>query len=752
MKKALSITGTTLVFAFLLLANTSLNAQTIALQAPEPADNPNIGGNSPWDRACGSASFNEYFVTINWVGSTNTNNEFILELSDASGSFASATTLSTITDQNSNSEFLTSFSLATNIQGDGYRMRVRSTSPASTSPASPAYSMYYLGHTTNLHISPDGDGSTPGTLQVCDGGNVTLTVDNIPANEVGSYQYTWYRSGTPIGSGPSIETSGNGEYFVFIDYGDCTGSANTESNHIIISTGTSTGIAINNPANTALCEGDAAPALEANVQNGSHTYTWYRDGNVVRTAQAGGFSYAIDTDDPSFAGDYTVQIQGAGICTETSAPITITNAGSFSVNRINNQNVVVLPSQSEALSVSTDANSPTYQWYRNGIAISGATSSSYNVTQQGTYYTAVTQTGGTCTSTTINSEETTVVSPAEFRLEIDYATEYTSCTNSSMVLETATIYAVLADGTELDVTDDVASSFTYQWQKDDTAISGETARSISLTTNNENGNYTVDGSFAGMDTTSNTLPLQLGGSGSLVISSSSTVYCSSDDTINISTETDLSGETFGWQRNGTTINSTDTVLNVSEPGTYRLVVQKGDCPSISNEISITPLDPELISLSEDGDVIFPEGSSKTVTASGGTAYRWYDSNNNEVSSTDSYSFTAEGTYTLIATIDNCEIVRTITADYLDLFNIPNVITPNGDGANDQWIIPNSYSNKSDVNVIIYNAKGKEVLNATNYQNNWPESSTSFSQQNMVYYYVIKNANETLKQGTITVIR
>ncbi|MBC6997586.1 gliding motility-associated C-terminal domain-containing protein [Cytophaga sp. FL35] len=752
MKKALSITGTTLVFAFLLLANSSLNAQTIALQAPEPADNPNIGGNSPWDRACGSASFNEYFVTINWVGSTNSNNQFILELSDASGSFGSATTLSTITDQNSNSEFLTSFSLGTNIQGDGYRMRVRSTSPASTSPASPAYSMYYLGHTTNLHISPDGDGSTPGTLQVCDGGNVTLTVDNIPANEVGAYQYAWYRSGTPIGTGPSIVTTGNGEYFVFIDYGDCTGSANTESNHIIINTGTSTGIAVNNQANTALCEGDAAPALEANVQNGSYTYTWYKDGNVVRTAQAGGFSYTIDTDDPSFAGDYTVQIQGAGICTETSAPVTITNAGSFSVNRINNQNVVVLPSQSEALSVSTDANSPTYQWYRNGIAISGATSGSYNVTQQGTYYAAITQTGGTCSSTTINSEETTVVSPAEFRMEIDYATEYTSCTNSSMVLETATIYAVLADGTELDVTDDVASSFTYQWRKDGTAISGETARSISLTTNNENGNYSVDGSFAGIDTTSNTLPLQLSGSGSLVISSSSTVYCSSDDNINISTETDLSGETFGWQRNGTTINSTDTVLNVSEPGTYRLVVQKGECPVISNEISITPLDPELITLSEDGDVIFPEGSSKTVTASGGTAYRWYDSNNNEVSSTDSYSFTAEGTYTLVATIDNCEIVRTITADYLDLFNIPNVITPNGDGANDQWIIPNSYSNKSDVNVIIYNAKGKEVLNATNYQNNWPESSTSFSQQNMVYYYVIKNANETLKQGTITVIR
>lgn len=176
-------------------------------------------------------------------------------------------------------------------------------------------------------------------------------------------------------------------------------------------------------------------------------------------------------------------------------------------------------------------------------------------------------------------------------------------------------------------------------------------------------------------------------------------------------------------------------------------------PYYSNEITIAPLDPELITLSEDGDVIFPEGSSKTVTATGGgTAYVWYDANNNEVSTTDSYTFTAEGDYTLVASIDNCDVVKTITADYLDLFNIPNVITPNGDGANDQWIIPNSYSNKSDVNVIIYNSQGKEVLNATNYQNNWPESSSAFASQNMVFYYVIKNTTETLKQGTITVIR
>ena len=96
--------------------------------------------------------------------------------------------------------------------------------------------------------------------------------------------------------------------------------------------------------------------------------------------------------------------------------------------------------------------------------------------------------------------------------------------------------------------------------------------------------------------------------------------------------------------------------------------------------------------------------------------------------------------------------RALTVTYLDTFKVPNVISVNGDGINDQWVIPNSYSGKPDVIVTIYNDKGEEVLNVNNYQNNWPSSSASFSRQNMVFYYKIRNAEKTLKQGTITVIR
>ncbi|MEM9144177.1 MAG: gliding motility-associated C-terminal domain-containing protein, partial [Bacteroidota bacterium] len=183
-----------------------------------------------------------------------------------------------------------------------------------------------------------------------------------------------------------------------------------------------------------------------------------------------------------------------------------------------------------------------------------------------------------------------------------------------------------------------------------------------------------------------------------------------------------------------------------------LVLDRYGCSIRSNEIVISPLDPDLITLDPSDDIVFPEGTTRSVTASGGTAYRWVDSNNMEVGTSATLTLTEPGTYTLIANIDNCQITRTVTAEYLDTFKVPNVITPNADGFNDQWVLPNSFANKQDVNVIIYDDSGIELLNEMGYQNNWPSSSTAFPRQSMLFYYVIKNAEETLKQGTITVIR
>ncbi|NJB71470.1 hypothetical protein GGR42_001932 [Saonia flava] len=730
----------------------ALHAQT--LNKPEPADNPNTGGNSIWTAACASESFNEYFVNFTWNPPlVNSDNSFILELSDANGSFSNPVELVNDNSRNTDFDFEFQFVLPTDTRGEGYRFRVKSTSPAKTSPESDAFPMYYIDYDSPLLISPNGDGNIPsgGTIQLCDGSSTVLSPHNI--TNADTYQYNWYKSSTLLGEkGPSLTVSSPGMYYVEIDYGStCSGSANTLSNTIEITIGASLGIAINNPSKTDLCSGETVD-LEANIIDQGLTYVWYKDGVAITSPTVDNDTYTVDASVAGFEGDYTVEIDGSGTCLELSAPISITNAGDFTVTVDNPNNIVVLPGQTKTLSVSTTASSPLYQWYKDGVQITGATTNSIDVTQAGVYYAAVTLSGGACSSTTVNSEQTMVVSPAAFEINIDYATSYTSCSNTSIVLEVSSINAVAGDGSKTDVTTDLISSFSYQWQKDGANISGETSTTISLTDISENGNYVVDAALTSYSPASNPLSVKLLVNETLTIASNGTVSCSNTDLIDITTSTDLSTGSFEWFRDGASVSTTEETLRVSETGVYQLVVQRNGCPLISNEITISPFDDSLITLDSGERVVFPEGSSKIVRATGGTAYRWLDMNNNLLSNSDSVTFTDEGDYILVASIGNCEITKSLTVDYLETFKVPNVITVNGDGINDQWVLPNSYSNDAEVTVTIYNEKGEEVINETNYQNNWPSSTTAFAKQNEVFFYKIRKASEVLKQGTVTVIR
>jgi len=723
-----------------------LNAPVAAPNQTPPA------GSTPWNRACASASFNDYWVNFTWnPPMVNSDNEFILELSDASGDFSSPVELARDATKNVVFDFYFQFTVPTGTRGENYRLRVRSTSPAVTGPASAPYPMYYIGMNSGLTIRPQGQADFgDGTAEVCNGNSITLEVYGLANAD--TFQYNWYRSGTLLAEkSSSITISNAGMYNVEIDYGACSGSGNTLSNIIDVTSGTSLGIAINPPAKTALCSGETL-TLDANINNPGLTYTWFKDGAVIPSSN--NFSYTVDASSPGFEGDYQVEIFGPGACVERSASVTITNAGNFSVTRNNAANIVLLPGETTTLSVSTDASTPTYQWYKDGSPVAGATAPSLivNENETGVYFARITLSGGACASTSLDSETTTVVTPSSFELIINYTSLYVDCENTSIALEVSAINAIDSGGAKTDVTTALLGSFTYQWKKDGTNISGATSSSLSLADPSENGSYTVEGALSSYAPVSNSLPVQLLVNETLTINSTSLVACGPSEPITISTSTPLVGETFDWYRNGTNMAVSTPDLTVTETGTYQLVLQRNGCALRSNEIIINPLDENLITLDPSNNLVFPEGGSQTVTATGGDSYRWLDSNNVEMSSSSSMTFTQEGAYILIATVGNCQVIRNLTVSYLDTFKVPNVITANGDGINDQWIIPNSYSYKPEVNVIIYNEKGEELFNEFNYQNNWPESSMSFPKQNMVFFYKIRNGGKVLKQGTITVIR
>ncbi|UOY08862.1 gliding motility-associated C-terminal domain-containing protein [Muricauda sp. SCSIO 64092] len=722
------------------------------LNKPVPADNPNLPGNSAWTAACASDDFNEYFVNFTWnppvVGSTN---EFILELSDANGNFGSPVELSRVSDKNTNFDFDFQFILPQDTQGDNYRFRVRSTAPELVSEVSDAFSMYYIGFNLPILISRDGNGTLPpgGQISLCNGESLTLRPHNIPS--AGNYKYIWYRSGTRLSeSSTSLTINQSGMYYVEIDYGpNCSGSANTLSNAIDIIISSPLGLSINPPALTTLCPDDTV-TLEANVSGMGHTYTWYKDGTAISAPTVDAHTYVVDGGIVGFEGDYSVEISGTGICLEQSAPIAISNPGSFTVNRDNAARLVLLPGQNETLTISTNASNPDIQWFKDGAPVAGETSTTLSISAPGDYYATVTETGGSCGVSTKTSETTTAVFPNAFDITVDYNGSYANCANSSVVLEVSQINAT-ENGNTFDVTAQLIDDFTYQWFKDGTAVGGSTGASLSLTSSAENGIYSLEANLGAFSETSNTLEVVLNSGASIAISSNGTQLCNGV-TVTLSTTYDLTGTTFNWSRNGQNINASSTALTANEAGVYQLSVVKDGCPILSNEITLANFDESIITVDAEENIIFPEGESQTVTASGGTSYEWYGESNTLLSSTDSVTLEQEGNYLLIATIDNCQITRNFTVTFRDDFQIPNVITANGDGINDLWVIPNTYSRQPDVTVIIYNELGDELLNQTGYTNNWPPSSLGFRQKNQLFYYKIRRANQTLKQGTITVIR
>ena len=87
--------------------------------------------------------------------------------------------------------------------------------------------------------------------------------------------------------------------------------------------------------------------------------------------------------------------------------------------------------------------------------------------------------------------------------------------------------------------------------------------------------------------------------------------------------------------------------------------------------------------------------------------------------------------------------------------IPNVITPNNDGLNDQFKIVNLeyYPNSS---IVIFNRWGKKIYESSNYQNDWDGEGHSDG----VYYYILNinygsgsSGDEILKEvhGTVTIL-
>lgn len=191
---------------------------------------------------------------------------------------------------------------------------------------------------------------------ICVGSSVVLT-----ATPGASYQ--WSTGATT----QSITVMQAGSYTVTVSDGTCT--ATSAATTVTVSPLPSATITVSGP--TAVCQsGGGSTVLTAST---GASYVW----------STGAATQSITVTQP---GSYTVQVSN-GTCTATSTPTVIGASPAPTQPTV---------TQSTAGGVTTLTSSATSgnQWYRNGIAIAGATGPTYTPTSAGTYTVVVTATNG----------------------------------------------------------------------------------------------------------------------------------------------------------------------------------------------------------------------------------------------------------------------------------------------------------------------------------------------------------------------
>ena len=137
------------------------------------------------------------------------------------------------------------------------------------------------------------------------------------------------------------------------------------------------------------------------------------------------------------------------------------------------------------------------------------------------------------------------------------------------------------------------------------------------------------------------------------------------------------------------------------------------------------------------------------------SFEWFLNGNILSETSNTLNINAAGLYTVIVT-ENSGCVSTIelNLDVIDpsVDEIPNLISPNGDGINEKFKVPYSLTSSNNLNLEIFNSSGQQVFATENYQNTWPENIDEAFQAKAFFYYKMTKDSQVIKEGILTVIK
>lgn len=320
-------------------------------------------------------------------------------------------------------------------------------------------------------------------------------------------------------------------------------------------------------------------------------------------------------------------------------------------------------------------------------------------------------------------------------------------------------------GSENNISPLLYESLTFNWYKETGPTTSEFVAEGPILNVTEEGAYFVETNYGTCtsDSFSNHVVITEVTSGEAdasIVSSLGNPYCPDQGLTTLST---LSGLSYQWYKDGNIIEgATSQMYQTDASGVFSVQVDLGEC-SAAGEIDLVSelfesdinVD-DVITLEEDAII-----EIIVSTTADSPEYTWYfndviisgeTSNTFEASEIGNYKVVITETIGCMASKTYEFTIEEAYNPFPDVPNIPNVISPNGDGINDTWMIPTQYVTGTNTEIIIMTNRGKVVLQTNDYQNNWPENDLNLTAVNQVYYYIITTTDNKTKKGTITVVK
>jgi len=373
------------------------------------------------------------------------------------------------------------------------------------------------------------------------------------------------------------------------------------------------------PVSQTIIAGQTATFSVAATGTAPLSYQWRKNGIAITGATSPSYTTPAETTSDNGAQFTALVSDSAGSVTSAAATLTVNAATVAPTITMQPLSQTIVAGQTATFSVVATGTAPlNYQWRKNGVVITGATSPSYTTpaettSDNGAQFTAlVSNSAGTATS-------------AAATLTVNAATVAPTITTqpvSQTILagKTAT-FSVAASGTSLN----------YQWQKNGSAITGATASTYTTpaeTTADNGAKFAVLVSNSAGSVTSSAATLTVTAPGTLSSSASSLPF----GTINLgsngllsSTLTNtggssvtVSGVTIAGPGFNATGISVGQIIPVGQSATANVTFAPAATGSVTGSLTITSNasdSPAVISLSGIGAAVVSHSTSLTWTAS-----------------------------------------------------------------------------------------------------------------------------------------